>query len=124
MESTSNIEFTDSFCEDINRVFLDRVYIVIEEKVQISDVYLTIHKSTKLGVLTFMIPAISVDSIKVLHNMSLNSIKIREQISDSEDSIKTWLSDNSYWGIKRAVSYTEELIDINADNIIVNILKM
>lgn len=27
------------------------------------------------------------------------------------------LADNSYWGIKRAVCYTEELTDINAENI-------
>lgn len=30
---------------------------------------------------------------------------------------KESVADNSYWGIKRAVSFTEELIDINADNI-------
>ena len=30
---------------------------------------------------------------------------------------KESVADNLYWGIKRAVSYTEELTDINADNI-------
>lgn len=30
---------------------------------------------------------------------------------------KESVADNFYWGIKRAVSYTEELTDINADNI-------
>lgn len=44
---------------------------------------------------------------------------------NEDDSYEIWTpkkgkeseADNSYWGIKRAVSYTEELIDINADNI-------
>lgn len=44
---------------------------------------------------------------------------------NEKDSYEIWIPkkgkesvvDNSYWGIKRAVCYTEELIDINADNI-------